>query len=672
MKPKKRDTVPTDIEMAAYGSKGGDSFAQGSSWSIREPFGVGHVPAWARGRHRQDPPLRRFIDSFKRDPGRRVSTHGIYGHGHPDQYRYRDGTRASDQAADSSDPSSETPRGQQNHGSHYFDLHAANVRTANTGLARELKGRHLQMIAIGGSVGTGLFVASGKCLFLGGPAALIIAYGFVGIMLWCTIQALGELAVAFPVAGSFSSYSTRFLDPAWGFAMGWNYALQWLTVLPLELVAASITIGYWNDKLNKAIFITIFLIIVIIINLFGIKGYGEAEFVFSLIKITAVIGFIILAAVINIGGFPDDAHGGSTGYIGGRYWTNPGAFHNGFKGLCSVFVSAAFAFTGTELVGLAAAETANPRKSLPTAIKQVFWRITVFYVVSLTLIGLIVPYNHPYLLGNTPSDGSPDRKKESYSVSDASHSPFVIAIESAYIDILPGIMNAVILVAVLSVGNSAVFGSSRTLAALADQRQAPQILAYVDRKGRPLFAILFAALVGLIGYLADLKFQADVLNWLLAVSGLSSIFTWGSICLCHIRFRRAWARRGRSLSQLSFTAQAGVTGSYIGLGLNIFVLIAQFWTAAFPIVTFTDNQDSDHASASKVVQTFFLQYLCVPIVGAFYLVHKLWFRTRVVRSEEMDLDTGRRRDVNLPVLLMQEREEVEGWPGWKRVYRFFC
>ncbi|KAJ4359072.1 histidine permease [Neurospora sp. IMI 360204] len=589
--------MPTDIEMAAYGSRGGDSsFAQGSSWSIREPFGVGHVPAWARGRSRHEPRLRRFIDSFKRDPVRRISTHGIYGHGHPDQYR--------DQAQDSSDLSFEPTRER----SHYFDLHAANVRTANTGLARELKGRHLQMIAIGGSVGTGLFVASGKCLFLGGPAALIIAYGFVGIMLWCTIQALGELAVAFPVAGSFSSYSTRFLDPAWGFAMGWNYALQWLTVLPLELVAASITIGYWNDHLNKAIFIAVFLTIVVMINLFGVKGYGEAEFVFSLVKVTAVTGFIsILAAVINIGGFPDDPQGnGNTGYIGGRYWENPGAFHNGFKGLCSVFVSAAFAFTGTELVGLAAAETANPRKSLPTAIKQVFWRISLFYVVSLTLIGLIVPYNHPRLLGNTTSSG---KERDSYSVSDTSHSPFVIAIESASIQVLPGIMNAVVLIAVLSVGNSAVFGSSRTLAALADQRQAPQILAYVDRKGRPLFAILFAALVGLIGFLADLKFQADVLNWLLAVSGLSSIFTWGSICLCHIRFRRAWARRGRSLNQLSFTAQAGIAGSYVGLFLNIFVLIAQFWTAAFPIVTFTDNQSSDHAPVSKVVQTFFLQYL---------------------------------------------------------------
>lgn len=152
--------------MAAYGStsKGGASFTQGSSWSIREPSGVGHVPAWARGRHRQEPPLRRFIDSFKRDPARRISTHGIYGHGRPDQYRDNSTRAASDQAANSFDPSSETPR-EQNHRSHYYDLHAANVRTANTSLVRELKGRHLQMIAIGGSVGMFCFCQKSALAF---------------------------------------------------------------------------------------------------------------------------------------------------------------------------------------------------------------------------------------------------------------------------------------------------------------------------------------------------------------------------------------------------------------------------------------------------------------------------------------------------------------------------
>ena len=360
--------------------------------------------------------------------------------------------------------------------------------------------------------------------------------------------------------------------------------------------------------------------------------------------------------------------------------------------MCAVFVTAAFAFTGTELVGLAAAEAVNPRKSLPTAIKQVFWRITLFYVVSLTLIGLLVPYNHPRLLhsSNPLSSGSGDN---SYS----SASPFVIAIESAGITVLPAVMNSVILVAVLSVGNSAVFGSSRTLAALADQGQAPRILGYVDRRGRPLVAIFVAGAVGLLGYLAAglPPRQADVLDWLLAVSALSSIFTWGSICLAHIRFRKAWAYHKKKLSDLAFVSQVGVIGSWVGLLLNVLVLVAQFWIAAWPItsdgtvvkkpgqaVLSTADKGIMQAatagvgeqagmSASEVVQNFFLQYLCAPIVGAFYLGYKLWYRTSIVKIEDIDIETGR-RDFKLPILIAHERAERRAWPTWKKVYKFLC
>lgn len=176
-------------------------------------------------------------------------------------------------------------------------------------------------------------------------------------MLYCTVHALGEMAVLFPVAGSFSAYSTRFLDPSWGFAMGWNYAMQWLVVLPLEIIAATLTINFWNNgRINNDAWVAIFLVFIVIINFFGVKGYGEAEFVFASIKIIAVIGFIILGVILVCGGGPQGQ------YLGGQYWHDPGAFHNGFKGLCSVFVTAAFAFAGTELVGLAAAETSNPRR----------------------------------------------------------------------------------------------------------------------------------------------------------------------------------------------------------------------------------------------------------------------------------------------------------------------
>ena len=319
--------------------------------------------------------------------------------------------------------------------------------------------------------------------------------------------------------------------------------------------------------------------------------------------------------------------------------------------MCSVFVTAAFAYAGTELVGLAAAETANPRKSLPTAIKQVFWRITLFYVVALTLVGLLVPYTEEKLIGAT-------------SKADAKASPFVIAIENAGIDVLPSVMNAVILIAVLSVGNSAVFGSSRTLAALADQSQAPKVLAYVDRKGRPLIAIIAASSIGFLSYVADLDAQQALLDWLLAMSGLSSIFTWGSICLSHIRFRQAWAHRHRSLDELAFKSQPGLAGSYIGLSFNCLVLAAQFWTGLWPV-------GYAEMGSKEIAENFFLAYLAAPIILIFYFGHKVYYRTKAVRIQDMDIDTGR-RDFNLPVLLAQEYEQRKNWPTWKKVYKFMC
>lgn len=288
---------------------------------------------------------------------------------------------------------------------------------------------------------------------------------------------------------------------------------------------------------------------------------------------------------------------------------------------------------------------------MPTAIKQVFWRITLFYVVALTLVGLLVPYNNPRLLGGATK-------------ADANASPFVIAIEEAGIEILPSVMNAVILLAVLSVGNSAVFGSTRTLAALANLNQAPKILGYVDRKGRPLMSILLAAFIGLLSYLASLEQQRDVLDWLLTASGLSSIFTWGSICLCHIRFRRAWAANGRKVSELPFQSQVGVAGSYLGLCMNCIVIFTQFWIGVSPF-------NAAQMTTNDVVQHFFRKWLGAPVVLAFFLAHKLYYRTAYVRTRDMDVDTGR-REFNLPILIAQEKEERAAWPRWKVFYKLIC
>lgn len=179
----------------------------------------------------------------------------------------------------------------------------------------------------------------------------------------------------YPVSGGFYTYSTRFIDPSWGFAMGWNYVFQWAIVLPLEITVAGLTVEYWEAGVHQAAWITLFWAFIILINVWGTLGYAEEEFWSSLLKLSATVIFMFIALIMVLGGGPDS--GRYNEYWGARLWYNPGAFQNGFKGFCSVFITAAFAFSGTELVGLAAAETKNPLKSLPGAIRQVFWRITL-------------------------------------------------------------------------------------------------------------------------------------------------------------------------------------------------------------------------------------------------------------------------------------------------------
>ncbi|CAI4617278.1 AKH_1a_G0033070.mRNA.1.CDS.1 [Saccharomyces cerevisiae] len=524
------------------------------------------------------------------------------------------------------------------------------IITAQTPLKHHLKNRHLQMIAIGGAIGTGLLVGSGTALRTGGPASLLIGWGSTGTMIYAMVMALGELAVIFPISGGFTTYATRFIDESFGYANNINYMLQWLVVLPLEIVSASITVNFWGtDPKYRDGFVALFWLAIVIINMFGVKGYGEAEFVFSFIKVITVVGFIILGIILNCGGGP------TGGYIGGKYWHDPGAFAGDtpgakFKGVCSVFVTAAFSFAGSELVGLAASESVEPRKSVPKAAKQVFWRITLFYILSLLMVGLLVPYNNKSLIGASSVD--------------AAASPFVIAIKTHGIKGLPSVINVVILIAVLSVGNSGIYACSRTMVALAEQRFLPEIFSYVDRKGRPLVGIAVTSAFGLIAFVAASKKEGEVFNWLLALSGLSSLFTWGGICICHIRFRKALAAQGRGLDELSFKSPTGVWGSYWGLFMVIIMFIAQFYVALFPV--------GDSPSA----EGFFEAYLSFPLVMVMYIGHKIYKRNwkLFIPAEEMDIDTGR-REVDLDLLKQEIAEEkaiMATKPRWYRIWNFWC
>ncbi|EPX73919.1 uncharacterized protein SOCG_03136 [Schizosaccharomyces octosporus yFS286] len=485
---------------------------------------------------------------------------------------------------------------------------ATTTRGDGAALKRSLKGRHMQMIAIGGAIGTGLFVGSGSSLANGGPASVIIDYTLIGIMMYFTVYALGELAVAYPLAGGFYTYCMRFIDPGWGFACGWNYFLNYFVTFPLELTTCAITFKYWTE-INSAVWISIFLFLIIFINLFGVKGYGEVEFILSTIKVIATTGFIILAIIINCGGVPTDHRG----YIGGKIISHQ-PFRHGFKGFCSVFTTAAFSFSGTEAVGLAAAEAENPRKSLPHATRQVFWRIAIFYVVGLLMISLLVSPDDSDLMNNS---------------SNTSVSPFVLAIREAGIKGLPSVFNAVIIISVISVANSCTYIASRTLHALALNKNAPSFLTYTDRLGRPLMAMILVLAFGFIAYINEAKNKSTtVFNWLLAVSGLSSFFSWGSINLCHIIFRLAMKKQGRSLDTLGFVSPMGIWGSCIGLGFNILCLIAQFYVSLFPV------------GGKPNAAGFFQGYLAAIVVVVFFIGYKIYDRTYIRSLADIDLDTG--------------------------------
>lgn len=513
----------------------------------------------------------------------------------------------------------------------------ANVRAANSKLSKSLKQRHLQMIAVGGSIGTGLFVGSGSALQAGGPAGIVIAWSITATFVFTTMQSLGELSTAYPVSGGFNIYATRFIEPAVGFAVGFNYFMQFLVLLPLELVAASISVQYWNNTLNPVIFVAIFWLFIFAATMTGVKCFGEAEFYFCLVKIIAATGFIILGVILICGGGPNHQ------FVGGINWRDPGPFANGFKGVASVFIMAAFSYGGTELVSLSAAEAVDPGRAVPKAIKVVFLRILVFYFGTIVIIATLVASNDPRLLNASSS-------------ADAAASPFVIAIVNGGIAVLPSIFNAVILISVLSVGNLSVYACSRSLNSLAEQGMAPKWTGYIDRKGRPLFALITTNIFGLISFVVASKKQQEAFAWLLAISGLSSVFTWLSINVAHIRFRLAMKTQNKDLKDLVFVSSTGFLGSCYGVVLCVLVMVATIYLSIFPI---DGKPNAEH---------FFQQVLGLPVILLSWVFYKVWKKDMrlLIPTADIDLETGR---------LMPDSQLIEARdkkrPIWKAILNFF-
>ncbi|GLI71859.1 lysine permease [Penicillium ochrochloron] len=480
-------------------------------------------------------------------------------------------------------------------------------------LKRKLKSRHLQMIAIGGTIGTGLFISSGTALAHAGPIGALIAYIFIGTIVFSVMTSLGEVATYIPIPGAFTSYATRLIDPSLGFAMGWIYWFSWAITFALELTATGLIIQYWDPSINIAIFIAVFWVVMTLLNLLPVNFYGELEFWFSSIKVVTIIGFIIFAICV-------DAGAGQQGYLGFHNWVHPGPFVDylvtpgptaKFVGFWAVLIQAGFSCQGTELVGLAAGESENPRQTVPKAIRATFFRILLFYVFSVFFIGLLVPSDNPDLLSGT---------------SNASGSPFVIAAGLAGVKVLPSIINAVLLTVVLSAANANIYSGSRMLIGLSQDGFAPAFLAKTTKGGVPYYGVLLTAAFGLLGFMNLSTSGSTVFNWLLNISAVAGFILWASLNACHIAFMRALKARRISRDLLPYKAPFQPFLSYYGLFFNILIMLTQGFTAWIP---------------SFSVENFFVAYVSLILFAVLYIGHKLVYRDPLVSPLQADLDTGR-------------------------------
>ncbi|TKA82883.1 hypothetical protein B0A55_01175 [Friedmanniomyces simplex] len=480
-------------------------------------------------------------------------------------------------------------------------------------LQRRLQSRHLQMIAIGGTIGTGLFIGSGGALANAGPAGALIAYAFVGTLVYSVMVALGEMATYIPISGAFTAYAARFVDPSLGFAMGWIYWFSWAITFALELTASGLIINYWSPNLNIGIFIGVFWAVITALNFLPVSFYGEVEFYFASIKVLTVVGFLIFGICI-------DAGAGQHGYLGFHTWDSPGAFAPHlvednpslakFVGFWAVLIQAGFSYHGTELVGIAAGETSNPRKTVPAAIKKTFYRILLFFVGAIFFIGLLVPYDNADLLNGTTS---------------AASSPFVIAAKLAGVPVLPSLINAVLLTVVLSAANSNVYSGSRILVGLANERCAPRIFTRTTSGGVPYVAVAFTAAFGLLGFMNESSSGGTVFNWLVNITGVAGFISWTCIGISHLAFMRALEARGVSRDTLPYKAMGQPWFTWYGVGFNILIILTQGFTAFMPWDT----------------SNFFVAYVSLILFVVLYVGHKLVFRTKFVKPIEADLDTGR-------------------------------
>ncbi|KAL1412999.1 hypothetical protein Q8F55_000748 [Vanrija albida] len=488
------------------------------------------------------------------------------------------------------------------------------------GLHRGLKPRHISLLSIGGIIGTGLFLGTGNALVKGGPLGLWLGYSVFGGILICIMQGLGEMTAYLPVVGGHLMYASRFVDPSLGYALNVLYTIVWMLVCPAELAAIAVLMNYWvSDKVvNNAVWIIIALVFVFVINLFPAAVYGETEFIFSSIKVITIVGLIIAGIAINCGAGPNGR------YIGFSYWKNPGAFgvnyagmkgsKGKFLGFWAVLTQAAFSYFGGEVVAVAAAESKNPVKSIPRAIKQVYLRICVFYILGTFIIGLNCPSNDPRL-GTT---------------SDATASPFVIAIQRAGIKVLPHIINGCIVSSAWSAANADIYIASRSIYTLASQGWLPKVFLTTSKRGAPWVASMTAGLSGLLAFMSVNKNANEVFNWFVNLIAVGGLLVYTIIAITYLRFRKGLEAQGIDRSQMPIVSSFARAAAWIAVLFIPLVILFSAWT-----VFLKSNKKFDHA-------TFITNYLPVVLLFLSYGGHKLITKSKPVPITEMDLHTGAR------------------------------
>ena len=432
-------------------------------------------------------------------------------------------------------------------------------------LKRGLQNRHIQLIALGGAIGTGLFLGSAGVLKSAGPS-MILGYAIAGFIAFLIMRQLSEMIVEEPVAGSFSHFAHKYFGGYAGFLSGWNYWVLYVLVGMAELTAVGKYVQFWWPEIPTWVSAAVFFIAINALNLTSVKVFGETEFWFALIKVVAIIGMILLGIFLLVSG-----QGGEQAAVS-NLWTHGGFFPNGFEGLVMVLAIIMFSFGGLELVGITAAEAAEPKKVIPKAINQVIWRILIFYIGALSVLLMLYPWDK--LLETLSAAGDP------YSAS-----PFVQIFSLIGSDTAANLLNFVVLTAALSVYNSGVYCNSRMLFGLAEQGDAPKMFMRVNKRGVPVLGIAVSSLITLLCVVINYLAPQKALEMLMALVVSALVINWAMISLSHLKFRQSLNQRGivPGFKSLWYPFSNYLCLAFVALILGVMLLIPGIQMSVYAI-----------------------------------------------------------------------------------------